>query len=71
MFQVIANSENLAIRFDPPLLELDPILPFVKESERLVTVYNDTHTDIEVIQIRSLPHLVEQPHLRLLCVGCH
>ena len=41
-------SESLAIRFDPPLLELDPILPFVVESEKLVTVYNDTDTDIEV-----------------------
>jgi hypothetical protein len=46
--QVLATSENLAIRFDPPLLDLNPILPFVDESERLVTVYNETDTEIEV-----------------------
>ncbi len=48
MHQVLAASENLAIRFDPPLLDLDPILPFVAESERLVTVHNDTDSEIEV-----------------------
>jgi hypothetical protein len=46
--QVLATSENMAIRFDPPLLDLDPILPFVQESERLVTVYNETDSEIEV-----------------------
>jgi hypothetical protein len=48
MQQVLATSENLAIRFDPPLLDLDPILPFVDESERLVTVHNETDSEIEV-----------------------
>ena len=46
--QVLATSENLAIRFDPPLLDLNPILPFVDESERLVTVHNETDSEIEV-----------------------
>lgn len=45
---MVATSENLSLRFDPPLLELNPILPFVDESERLVTVYNETDADIEV-----------------------
>ncbi len=46
--QVSATSENLNLRFDPPMLDLNPILPFVEESEKLVTVYNETDTEIEV-----------------------
>lgn len=49
--RVSASSEALKIRFDPPLLELAPILPFVEESEQRVTMYNDTNARIEVFSV--------------------
>ena len=45
--KVAAQSENLGIRFDPPILDLDPIMPFVVETERKVTIHNDTDARIE------------------------
>ena len=51
MVKISAQSENLAIRFDPPLLDLNPILPFVVETERKVTVYNNTDARLEFFSL--------------------
>ena len=45
--KIAAQSENLKLRFSPPMLELDPILPFVKETEARVTVFNDSDKHVE------------------------
>ena len=45
--KVTAQSENLGLRFDPPILNLAPILPFVEETEHKVTIHNDTDARIE------------------------
>ena len=51
MIKIVGSSENLGIRFDPPILELDPILPFVVETERKVVVHNDTDARIEFFSL--------------------
>jgi hydrocephalus-inducing protein len=45
--KISAQGENLGIRFDPPMMDLDPILPFVVETERKVTIYNEMDADFE------------------------
>lgn len=51
ILKIQAASDALKIRFDPPLLDMSPILPFVQETERRVSMHNDTDVRLEVFSL--------------------
>eukprot|EP01041_Mallomonas_annulata_P003640 gene3640-7257_t len=46
--QLIGEGVAPQIRFDPPVVNLGPILPFSEGAEKLVTVFNDSERAIEI-----------------------
>ena len=47
------TGEGLApmIRFDPPIVELGPILPFAEGAEKIVTIHNDSDAAVDVFSL--------------------
>ena len=60
--KISAQSENLGLRFDPPLLNLDPIMPLVVETEHKVTIHNDTDARIEFYSLDFNTQYLEEEH---------
>ncbi|KAJ1491733.1 hypothetical protein T484DRAFT_1773431, partial [Baffinella frigidus] len=64
VMRIAAQSENLTLRFSPSMLELEPLLPFVSETEARVTeetlrdvdaIYHDdkiTYQDVALLPLR-------------------